>query len=256
MTLRKWAKLFGATLLVGALAYVATGVPLQASDPEFRNVGFHGWMYNIWMMILSGLALGAVAHLGFFAYLMLNYVARSMLRKPYLWVALQGFTTVFALGELVYWLAVEEGLSAAVKWTVPVALTAASVLVAWRKVRETSRGAWIPALFFLIVGTLVEAVPAFRVSFQEDNALSLALSLVPLFVCNAYQLMRLHRVLDRTPLLPAEGAGGQGGGGARTAGAGGKTKKGRAGRRQAQPSRPNAKRGAAGADATGGRAGR
>lgn len=234
MTLRKWAKLFGATLLVGALAYAATGVPLQASDPEFRNVGMIGWLYNIWMMILSGLALGAVAHLGFFAYLMLNYVARSMLRKPYLWVALQGFTTLFALGELIYWLSVERGLSAAVKWAVPAALIAASVLVAWRKVRETSRGAWIPALFFLIVGTLIEAVPAFRVSFQEDNALSLILSLVPLFVCNAYQLMRLHRVLGQTPIMPAEGAGSQGGGGA---GAAGKKKKGGAGRRQAQPSR-------------------
>ena len=253
MTLRKWAKLFGATLLVGALAYVATGVPLQASDPEFRNVGFSGWLYNIWMMILSGLALGAVSHLGFFAYLMLNYVARSMLRQPYLWVALQGFTTAFALGELVYWLAVEEGLSAAVKWTVPAALAAASALLAWRKVRETSRGAWIPAMFFLVVGTLVEAVPAFRVSFQEDNALSLILSLVPLFACNAYQLMRLHRVLDRTPIAPAEGVGGPRGGGARTAGA---DKKKGVGRRPSQPSRPNAKRDAAGADATGGRTGR
>ncbi|OUN00433.1 MAG: hypothetical protein BAA02_08895 [Paenibacillaceae bacterium ZCTH02-B3] len=253
MTLRKWAKLFGATLLVGALAYAVTGVPLQASDPEFRNVGLSGWLYNVWMMILSGLALGAVAHLGFFAYLMLNYVARSMLRKPYLWVALQGFTTVFALGELVYWMAVEDGLSAAVKWTVPAALTAASALVAWRKVRETSRGAWIPAMFFLVVGTLVEAVPAFRVSFQEDNALSLILSLVPLFVCNAYQLMQLHRILDRSPVMPAEGAGGQGDGGARAAGAAGKKKKGGTGRRQAQP---NATRGAAGANAAGGRAGR
>ena len=241
MTLRKWAKLFGATLLIGALAYVATGVPLQASDPEFRNVGLSGWLYNIWMMILSGLALGSVAHLGFFAYLMLNYVARSMFRRPYLWVALQGFTTVFALGELVYWMAAEQGLSAAVKWTVPLALTAASLLVAWRKVRETSPGAWIPALFFLVVGTLVEAIPAFRVSFQEDNPLSLTLSLVPLFICSAYQLMRLHRVLDKTPLLPAEDAGGTGGRGGKAAGSAGKTKKGGAGRRTTQPSRPNAK---------------
>lgn len=238
MTLRKWAKLFGATLLIGALAAMATGVVMQLGDPEFRNVGLNGWLYNIWMMALSGFALGSVAHLGFFAYLMLNYVARSMFRRPYLWVALQGFTTVFALGELIYWLAVEPGLAAAVKWTVPLALMAASLLVAWRKVRETSQGAWIPALFFLIVGTLVEAIPAFRVSFQEDNPLSLTLSLVPLFFCNAYQIMRLHRVLAKTPLLPSEGAGGQGG---KSPGSGRTTKKGGAGRRTTQPSRPNAK---------------
>lgn len=212
-------KLFGMTMLIGALAGVATGVALQASDPEFRNVGLDGWLYNIWMMTLSGLNFGALAHLGFFAYLVLNYVARSVFRRPYLWVALQGFTVVFVLAELVYWLSLERGLPAATVWALPALLTAAAVLVSWRKVRETTRGAWIPSLFFLIACTVIEAVPAFREAFREDNVLSLALSLIPLFVCNAYQVMQLHRVLEKTPDVPA-GEAAAGPAGNRTSGEG------------------------------------
>ncbi len=222
MSLRKWLKLFGMTMLIGALAAVATGVTLQASDPEFRNISLDGWLYNIWMMTLSGLNFGALAHLGFFAYLILNYVARSVFRRPYLWVALQGFTVVFVLAELVYWLSLERGLPAATVWALPALLTAAAVMVAWRKVKETTRGAWIPSLFFLIAGTVIEAVPAFREAFREDNVLSLVLSLIPLFVCNAYQVMQLHRVLEKTPGAPAgEGAAGPAGNRASGQGAGG-----------------------------------
>lgn len=236
LSLRKWMKLFVKTLLIGALAGVATGVTLQVSDPEFRNIGVDGWLYNIWMMALSGMNFGALAHLGFFAYLVLNYVARSVLRRPYLWVALQGFTAVFVLAELVYWLSLERGLPAATAWVLPVLLTAAAVLVSWLKVRETTRGAWIPSLFFLIACTVIEAVPAFREAFREDNVLSIVVSLVPLFVCNAYQVMQLHRVLDRTPDAPAgEGAGGAGDAGGRGSGRAGAEKRpaGRDGMKQA-----------------------
>ncbi len=192
MNLRKWMKLFGTTILIGALASIITGVCMQLNDPEYSNVSADGWLYNIFMMSLSGLTFGAFAHMGFFAYLMLNYIARSIFKSPYLWVALQGFLTLFVLAEIVYWTQGSKELPQNTYWLLPLLLLAASLLVAWRKVYETSPGAWVPTLFFLIAITVVETVP----SIQAREGISpLVFQIIPLFVCNAYQIMQLHKVL-------------------------------------------------------------
>jgi KinB signaling pathway activation protein len=70
-------------------------------------------------------------------------------------------------------------------------LLVGSLIVSYIKMKETNKGAFIPALFFMIVVTIVEWVPALR-----QNDLSwLILMLVPLFICNAYQLLTLHKIL-------------------------------------------------------------
>lgn len=182
--------LFGMTILIGALAAAVTGVCMQLGDPEFRNIEADGWLYNILMMALIGLTFGAFAHMGFFAYLMLNYIARSIFKRPYLWVALQGFIALFVLVEIAYW-TYGTNFPRSTYWTVPLILLAVSLAVAWRKVHETTSGAWIPTVFFMIAVTVLEAIPAFR----TGSIPSLVFQMVPLFVCNAYQIMQLHRIL-------------------------------------------------------------
>ncbi|KIL36348.1 hypothetical protein SD71_08275 [Cohnella kolymensis] len=196
MNLRKWMKLFGTTILIGALAAAVTGLCLLVADPEFRVIKADGWLYNIVMMGLSGLTFGAFAHMGFFAYLMLNYIARSIFKRPYLWVALQGFIAVFVLAEIAYW-TYGTNFPSNTYWAVPLLLLVLSLIVAWRKVNETTSGAWIPTLFFMVAVTVVEAIPTFR----TGNISSLIFQMAPLFVCNAYQIMQLHRILDRAGTL-------------------------------------------------------
>lgn len=191
MNLRKWMKLFGTTILIGGLASLIIGVCMQLSDPTFRNIEADGWLYNMFQMAMIGFTFGAFAHMGFFAYLMLNYIARSIFKRPQLWVALQGFTTAFVLVEVAYGV-YGTNFPEATFWAVPLALTAAALLVAWRKVHETTSGAWVPTVFFLVTVTVLEGVPAFR----TGSLSSLVFQLVPLFVCNSYQIMRLHRILD------------------------------------------------------------
>lgn len=193
MNLRKWMKLFVSVILIGGVSALVIGVCMQLSDPEFRDVGTGGWLYNMFQMTMSGFTFGAFAHMGFFAYLMLNYIARSIFKRPQLWVALQGFTAVFVLVEIAYW-TYDTNFPPAVFWVVPVLLAAVSLLAAWRKAYETTRGAWVPALFFLIVVTTLEAIPAFR----TGSLYSLVFQMVPLFVCNTYQIMKLHHILDNT----------------------------------------------------------
>lgn len=198
MNLRKWMKLFGTTILIGALAAAVTGVCMQLTDPDFRNIATDGWLYNIIMMSLIGLTFGAFSHMGFFAYLMLNYIARSIFKRPYLWVALQGFFALFVLAEIAYW-TYDSNFPGFTFWAVPVVLLIASISVAWRKTHETSSGAWIPTVFFLIAITVLEGIPAFR----TGEISSLIFQLIPLFVCNTYQILQLHRILGSAPVKGA-----------------------------------------------------
>ena len=56
----------------------------------------------------------------------------------------------------------------------------------------TNRNAFIPTLFFMCAVSVLEAVPALKL----DNAASSLFMLAPLLVCNAWQILILHKVLD------------------------------------------------------------
>jgi KinB signaling pathway activation protein len=195
LNLRKWMRLFGMTILIGAIVTVIGSVCIQLSNPDFRNVEASGWLSYILMMALIGMTFGAFSHMGFFAYLMLNYIARSIFKRPYSWVAIQGFITLFVLVEIAYW-TYDTNFPSYTYWAIPLGLIVASILVGWRKVSQTKSGAWIPTVFFLVAITVMESIPVFRTA----NISSLLYQLVPLFVCNAYQIMQLHRILGKAPV--------------------------------------------------------
>ncbi|MCD9026399.1 KinB-signaling pathway activation protein [Cohnella silvisoli] len=194
MNLRKWMKLFGMTLLIGAIVTVIGSICIQLSNPDFRNVEASGWVSYILMMALIGMTFGAFSHMGFFAYLMLNYIARSIFKRPYSWVAIQGFIALFVLAEIAYW-TYDTNFPNYTYWAIPLGITLASIFVAWRKVNQTSSGAWIPTIFFLVAITVMESIPVFKTA----DISSLLYQMVPLFICNAYQIMQLHRILGKAP---------------------------------------------------------
>ena len=49
----------------------------------------------------------------------------------------------------------------------------------------------MPALFFMVVVTILEWVPALRINDTDW----LYLMVIPLLLCNAYQLLILHRLI-------------------------------------------------------------
>ncbi len=202
MNLRKWMKLFGITILIGAIVTIVGSVSIQLFNPDFRDVEASGWLSYILMMALIGMTFGAFSHMGFFAYLMLNYIARSIFRRPYTWVAIQGFITVFVLVEIGYW-TYDTNFPSFTYWLIPFVLVIGSVIVGWFKVGQTSAGAWIPTVFFLVSITTMESVPVFK----TGDISSLLYQLIPLFICNAYQIMQLHRLLgkssDASPIVAA-----------------------------------------------------
>jgi len=191
LNLRKWMKLFGTTILIGAVVTVVGSVCIQLFNPDFRNVEASGWISYILMMALIGATFGAFSHMGFFAYLMLNYIARSIFKRPYSWVAIQGFIALFVLIEIAYW-TYDTNFPSYTYWAIPLALMLASAFIAWIKAKQTSAGAWIPTIFFLVAITVMESIPVFK----TGDISSLLYQLIPLLICNAYQILQLHRILD------------------------------------------------------------
>ncbi|BBI35995.1 KinB-signaling pathway activation protein [Cohnella abietis] len=192
MNLRKWMKLFGITILIGAIVTVVGSVCIQLFNPDFRNVEASGWASYILMMALIGMTFGAFSHMGFFAYMMLNYIARSIFKRPYSWVAIQGIIALFVLFEIAYW-TYDTNFPTHMFWALPLALLALSLLVGWLKVSQTSSGALVPTIFFLVSITVMESVPVFK----TGDFSSLLYQLTPLFICNAYQIMQLHKILGK-----------------------------------------------------------
>ncbi|MCA0758447.1 KinB-signaling pathway activation protein [Paenibacillus sp. N4] len=199
MNLKKWFFLFWSSMAVGAVVCVLTGAVMQWIDPEFGFLGFKSVGFNAMMMAMVGLMIGAFSQMGFFAYLTLNYIALSVFGKKYLWNALQGYTTVFAAAGLGYIL-YEKNLNGWFFWVLPVALLLVSALVTRMKVAQTNKSALVPTMFLMVVVTFIEAWPAIK---GDTNLSAIIFMIIPLFVCNAYQIMMMHRLVKKETTDPA-----------------------------------------------------
>ncbi|BBH24034.1 KinB-signaling pathway activation protein [Paenibacillus baekrokdamisoli] len=196
MNLRKWFFLFWSTMAVGGVVTTIVGSIMQWTDPSFGFMGLQAASFNALMMALVGLLFGAFSQMGFFAYLTLTYIALSVLRKSYLWNALQAYTTLFALGGLAYLLYQDrEQLNNWVFWALPLALALGAWLVGYMKVKQTNNHAFIPTVFLLIVVTILEAWPSLQ--GEEANTTAIVFMVIPMFVCNAYQIMWLHHLVRK-----------------------------------------------------------
>ncbi|MFD1954074.1 KinB-signaling pathway activation protein [Paenibacillus thailandensis] len=191
MNLKKWGFLFGMCMLVGLGASVITGTIMQWTDQDFGFMGLKATGFNAFMMALTGLMFGAFSHMGFFAYLTLNYIALSIFRKGYLWNALQGYSVVFAAVAMGYML-YSQHAAGWFYWSLPLGLLVCAGIVSWFKMKQTNKSAFIPSLFLLFTVTFIESWPALQ---GELNVSAIVFMMVPLFACNAYQILMLHRVL-------------------------------------------------------------
>ncbi|MFB9329485.1 KinB-signaling pathway activation protein [Paenibacillus aurantiacus] len=206
MTLRKMWFLLWSTTLIGAGITVVVGSIMQMFDHEFGFMDMKSTGFNILNMALAGLLFGVFSQLGFFAYLTINYLALGMLRKKYLWNTLQAYCTLFAVGGLGYKL---HGTSEMHQnnwffWVLPLALLIASIFVSYLKSKRTNNSAFMPTMFLLFVGTTLEAWPSMG---EESNPLTIVFMIAPLFVCNSYLIMQLHRIVNSDKADTAASAG-------------------------------------------------
>jgi KinB signaling pathway activation protein len=204
MTLRKWFFLFWSCMAVGGAVAVAAGLIMQWTDPSFGFLGIEASGFNAGMMLLSGVMIGAFSQMGFFAYLTLNYIALSVFRKAYLWNALQAYTTVFMVILFGYILYEQRAqLGNVLFWLLPILLASGAWGVGVIKVKKTNRSAFIPTLFLMVAVTVLEAWPSLN---TEGGASAVIFMMLPLFACNTYQIMMLHRLVKPTETESAQRA--------------------------------------------------
>ncbi|MCD1261989.1 KinB-signaling pathway activation protein [Paenibacillus athensensis] len=196
MTLRKWFHLFWTTLVLGMGVSILVGFGLQLSDKEFSVIWASGGVgFNLITMVQGGAIISILSQMGFFSYLIVRMIALGIFRKKIIWDYAQILLVAITLFELVLIRTMNFGDSGS--WlgyaVLPLVLLVVSLAVSYWKQKLTNMHAFIPTLFFMVVVTVLEAVPALKL----NNAASTFYMFVPLLACNAYQILILHKMVEK-----------------------------------------------------------
>ncbi|MBE5108968.1 KinB signaling pathway activation protein KbaA [Bacillus thuringiensis] len=199
MNSRKWVRLFLTTLFLGGISTVIIGFVLGWDKyiKFFQNFdGKEILAVSFWLMGV-GFIFSVISQMGFFAYLTIHRFGLGMFRSSSLWNAVQLFFIAFVLFDFVYLRSVliaNGEVSLGNNILVAGMLFIFGAIVAYVKSKETNKKAFVPALFFMVVVTILEWVPALRINDTDW----LYLMVIPLLLCNAYQLLILHRLIEKT----------------------------------------------------------
>ena len=193
MSLRKYGWLFITTLLLGGLGGVLVAFIFDLSKLLEGSIG--NFFVGTLMYLLYGMTISIVAQMGFFAYMTINYFAKTIFKTPSMWKSVQAFLIIFVFFDMIYlrYTSLGEGGSIGPYFIEPIILLIVAVVTAYGKVNLTNRTAWVPTLFFMYVVTALEWIPALK---ENDVHATLSM-LVPLLFCNVWQVMQLHRLVKR-----------------------------------------------------------
>ncbi|WP_133582090.1 KinB-signaling pathway activation protein [Aureibacillus halotolerans] len=197
MNSRKWVYLFLTTLAIGMVTTVITGFLVDWEN--YKELFAQGNIGEILVVGLWLIGVGAIfsliSQMGFFAYLFIHRFGLGLFRSVSLWNGVQVVVIAFALFDFVYlrYQIFADGEGPLFPYVWPALLLAVlSLFVAGIKAYDTSsKQAFTPALFLMVVVTMVEWFPALR----ENQTDWLFLMVFPLFLCNAWQLLILHRLV-------------------------------------------------------------
>ncbi|WP_163247806.1 KinB signaling pathway activation protein KbaA [Bacillus tropicus] len=199
MNSRKWVRLFFTTLFLGGVSTVIIGFVLEWDKYAKFFQNFDGkeiLAVSFWLMGV-GFIFSVISQMGFFAYLTIHRFGLGMFRSSSLWNIVQLFFIAFVLFDFVYLRSVliaNGEVSLGNNILVAGVLFMFGAIVAYIKSKETNKKAFVPALFFMVVVTILEWVPALRINDIDW----LYLMVIPLLLCNAYQLLILHRLIGKT----------------------------------------------------------
>lgn len=195
MTSRIWVKLFLTTLMVGGLTTAIVGFIVRWNEflPYFTEYKLIDILSTTIWLIAMGFLFSLISQMGFFAYLTIHRFGLGIFKSVFLWNAVQVVLILFGLFDLVYLrfeTFAKKGENLIPYIAIAAVLLVAGLAVAWLKTKQTNKDAFIPALFFMIVVTILEWVPVLRVNEKSW----LYLMMFSLITCNAYQLLILHKL--------------------------------------------------------------
>ncbi|MDW0110032.1 KinB-signaling pathway activation protein [Sporosarcina aquimarina] len=197
MTIRNWSKFFFHALLLGGGITGLVGLIVRweffysylSTGEYFQFIGAMLWM------IFLGFTMSVIAQMGFFAYLTIHQFGVNLFRTLTLWNWIQLLLIVVVLFDLVFFrFRLTSGdTSRTVLYMVLLAiLVGTAAVTAWFKAKWTKKHILISALFFMIVITTLEWLPALMVRKGEVDTW-VTIMLFPLISVNAYQLLVLPK---------------------------------------------------------------
>nr|WP_275980367.1 KinB-signaling pathway activation protein [Halalkalibacter alkaliphilus] len=191
---RKVVYLFFSTLLVGSISGAIVGFILDFhvyTEGSFLNLFFG----LIWLLGICA-AFSLISQMGFFAYLTLHRFGLALFKSQKLWNYVQVILVGFVVFDLIYFRYIafaEPGETILNYMIMPFLLLIYGLIIAYLKAKGTNQGAFIPALFFIVVVTSIEWVPALTVNDPKW----LWLYFTPLITANTWQLLTLHRLTKK-----------------------------------------------------------
>lgn len=191
LNIKKWFYLFWTTLLIGAGGAAVAGLFLQTVNGriDFKSTA-DLFIYPL-ILFGYGMLVSVYAQMGFFAYLILNYMGNGVFPRK-VWQYIQLVLAVLALLELMFLRAFVGGdRDTGSDLILGIAILLTALIVSYFKVRSTNTSAWVPTFFFMTAITIVEIIGVLRIGV--DNAT--VFIVIPLIACNAFQILMLHRIL-------------------------------------------------------------
>lgn len=191
MTSRNWVKLFLTTLMVGGLTTVIVGFVIRWREflPYFTEFKIMDIISTVIWLIGMGFLFSVISQLGFFAYLTVHQFGLGIFKSGFLWNAVQVLLIVVATFDLFYYTRSQNSLISYI--VLSAVLVIVGLIVAWIKSKQTNKTSFIPAMFLIIVVTIVEWVPALKVGSKNWMFYIMFFGLLS---CNIYQLLTLHKL--------------------------------------------------------------
>lgn len=188
MTLKKLVYWFWSTLLIGAAASFILGFILQSL------IGTFNWID----LLLLGLTFSSVSLLGFFCYLVFQWLVRGLVREARIYQAFLFVGVMLVMAYIVYISYTQfEQEDLLVRFLLPMMVMGISVIVTWLKVKWTNQTALIPTLFFMVVVTTLESIPSINSKDGQLPIASVLFTILILLLCNAWQILQLHRLTTK-----------------------------------------------------------
>ncbi|MEH7235904.1 KinB-signaling pathway activation protein [Bacillus sp. JJ1562] len=196
MKSRNWVRLFLSTLLVGAISTIIFGFAVKWS--EYKELFLEAEIVEILLVVFwligVGFIFSIISQMGFFAYLTVHRFGLGLFKGA--WGPVQIVLIAFVFFDLIYFrfkvfATGGEGILSYI-W-IPTLILVFSLIIAYFKSKQTNGKAFIPAVFFMFVVSVIEWMPAIRV----NDTSWLYLMIFPLLICNAYQLLILPKITSQ-----------------------------------------------------------
>ncbi|MGO4890157.1 KinB-signaling pathway activation protein [Anaerobacillus sp. MEB173] len=195
MNTRKAVYLFFSTLLIGSVSGTLVGLIVDWSNywQDLKSGEIISFLLLIvWLMGISAMW-SLIAQMGFFAYLTIHRFGLGIFKSPKLWNKVQVVVIAFVIFDLIYFRYVAFAIpeETVLHYSImPILLLIYGLIIANLKSKATNKLAFVPALFFIVVVTTIEWIPALRVNDPKW----LWIYFAPLLTANTWQLLILHKL--------------------------------------------------------------